>query len=339
MKFASTGGSRDISHGPPFLLDEERAWMDYSIILLRRKVMKKVYVLAVASTLCSSVLAQDKGANESKDYLKEAVRLEEKYSPDTTAGVSSWLGKYPMSFFTKTRSAKTVGKDRLSVTVKIQYWNWDLKCDAAGNYHSLPSGDSKRKTNLVFITKYGWAENHHIAVGVPVLFNDFDTGTTTNNSSRGLGNLFVFEKWNLIQETETIPAAAVDFWYYLPTGDGDRKLGSDDGAYKITVEISKAWKDFSLHFNPGYAWNETPDSNWSEINAGAWYTKFAKLWPGIEYNYFYKQGHGHSHDLIPGLLWKLPNDSAFKIGPVINLESTCPYRNRVGVVVKLSKKF
>ncbi len=300
--------------------------------------MRKCYVLVVALMLCSPVLAQDKGANESKDYLKEAVRLEEKNSPDTAGGVPSRLGKYPMSFFTKTRSAKTAGKDRLSVALKIQYWNWDLKCDAAGNYHSLPSGDSKRKTSLVFCTKYGWAENHHIAVGVPVLFNDFDTGTTTNNS-RGLGNIFVFEKWNLIQETETMPGVAVDFWYYLPTGDGDRKLGSDDGAYKITTEISKAWKDFSLHFNPIYAWNETPNSNWDEINAGTWYTKFAKLWPGMEYNYFHKQGYGQSHDLVPGLLWKLPNNSTFKIGCPINLESTCSYRCRVGVVVKLFKKF
>ena len=210
--------------------------MDYSIILLRGRVVKKMYVLSVALMLCSPVLAQDKRTNESKGYLKEAVRLEEKYSPDTAAGAPSWLGKYPMSFFAKTRSAKTVGKDRLSVALKIQYWNWDLKCDAAGNYHSLPSGDSKRKTSLVFCTKYGWAENHHIAVGVPVLFNDFDTGTTTNNS-RGLGNIFVFEKWNLIRETERFPAVAVDFWYYLPTGDGDRKLGSDDGAYKITIRL------------------------------------------------------------------------------------------------------
>jgi len=300
--------------------------------------MGKCYVLVVALMLCPPVLAQDKRTNESKDYLKEAVRLEKKYSPDTAGGAPSWLGKYPMSFFTKTRSAKTVGKDRLSVALKIQYWNWDLKCDAAGNYHSLPSGDSKRKTSFVFCTKYGWAENHHIAVGVPVLFNDFDTGTITNNS-RGLGNIFIFEKWNLIRETERFPAVAVDFWYYLPTGDGDRKLGSDDGAYKITAEVSKAWKDFSLHFNPGYAWNETPNSNWNEINAGAWYTKFAKLWPGMEYNYFYKQGYGQSHDLVPGLLWKLPNSSTFKIGCPINLESTCQYRSRVGVVVKLFKKF
>ena len=84
-----------------------------------------------------------------------------------------WLEKYCMSFFTKTRSAKTVGKGRLSVSLKIQHFDWDRVCGSDQEYHALPSTDSKRKLTTVFCAKYGWADRHHLALGIPFLFNNF----------------------------------------------------------------------------------------------------------------------------------------------------------------------
>jgi hypothetical protein len=249
-----------------------------------------------------------------------------------------WVGKYPMSFFTKTRTAKTVGKDHWSFAVKIQHFDWDEVEKSNGQYHSRPSGHSKRKLTTVYCTKYGWAEDHHIALGVPFFFNDFETGSSSNNS-KGLGNIFIFEKWNLVKETNDCPAVALDFWYYLPTGDSDRKLGSDDGAYKITGEVSKAWKDFSVHFNPGYLWNETDGADSSEVNAGVIFKTFPQLWPAFEYNYFWKDNAGRCHDLVPGVIWKFKKNWSFKVAVPISCDCTFKDRDRVGLVFKIFRRW
>ncbi|MEN8127524.1 MAG: transporter, partial [Planctomycetota bacterium] len=258
---------------------------------------------------------------------------------DAVEELNPWCGKYCMSFFTKTRTAKTIGKDHLSIALKMQYFDWDEKRDASGDYHSLPSGDKKRKLTNVFCAKYGWAKDHHIGLGVPMFFNDFDLGGTTNKSE-GVGNIFIFEKWNFLKETNTRPAMAVDFWYYLPTGDPDRKLGSDNGAYKITGEVSKAWKAFSLHLNPAYTFNETKKSDIDEINAGVIFTPTKNFWPAVEYNYYHAESKGHAHDIVPGFIWKFAKGAAsFKLGVVVNMDSTYTYRDEVGFVTKLFYRF
>lgn len=267
-----------------------------------------------------------------------AYTATEKSSSNAEGAIEPWIGKYPMSFFTKTRTAKTVGKGRLSVALKIQHFDWSEVKTSDGGYHSRPSGDSKRKLSTVFCTKYGWAEDHHIAVGVPIFFNDFDIGSKTNKSE-GVGNIFLFEKWNIIKETNNFPGVAIDFWYYLPTGDSKRKLGSDDGAYKVTTEISKAWKDFSVHFNPGYLWNETEGADSSEVNAGVIFKTYPQLWPAIEYNYFWKEKAGHCHDIVPGVIWKFKKDWSFKVGIPISCDCTFKNRDRVGIVTKLFFRF
>ncbi len=259
-------------------------------------------------------------------------------SPKTMAAddekKNPWVGNYCMSFFTKTRTAKVVGKNHLSVALKAQYFDWDQARGADGDYHRRAQGQSKQNWTTVLCTKYGWAENHHIVVGVPYLFNDFDLGASSNDS-RGFSNIFIFEKWNLIKETNKRPGVAVDFWYYTSSGDSERKLGSDDGSYKVTTEISKAWKDFSLHFNPGYTWGEDKDADIGEINAGLFLTPHPKIWPAVEYNYCNKEEKGRSHDIVPGMVWKFAKGASFKVGVPINLHSTMNDRDEIGIVFKL----
>lgn len=252
--------------------------------------------------------------------------------------VYSWCGKYCMSFWTRARSAKTVGKGHLSVALKAQYFNWTQVRGADDDYHGRTSGQEKRRLMTVLCSKYGWAENHHIAVGVPYWFNDFDIPGKTNDSE-GFANVFVFEKWNFIKETNHFPGVAVDFWYFFPSGDTDRKLGSDDGAYKITTQVSKAWKDFSLHFNPGYTWSEDKDAEMGEINAALLLKPHPRFWPGVEYNYIDKEHKGHRHDLVPGLIWKFAKGWSFKVGIPINLDSTFKDRDRVGLLLKIFRRW
>lgn len=256
---------------------------------------------------------------------------------DNNSDTYSWCNQYCMSFFTKTRTAKTVGKGRLSVALKVQSFDWDMAKGTDGDYHNRTSGQDKQRMIATLCTKYGWAENHHIAIGVPLWFNDFDTSTT--NKSEGLANIFIFEKWNLIKETNYFPAVAADFWYYFPSGDKDRKLGTDDGAYKITTEISKAWEHFSLHFNPGYTWSEDDDAEVGEINGGLIVKADPKFWPAVEYNYYQKEHSGHRHDIVPGIIWKFAPGWSFKVAAPVNIDSTFTDRDRVGIVMKLFHKW
>lgn len=249
-----------------------------------------------------------------------------------------WCGKYCMSFFTKTRSAKMVGTGHLSAAVKTQFFDWDEVENADGDYDDRTTGHAKRRITNTLCFKYGWAKNHHIAVGIPYWFNDFDIPGKENDHD-GFANVFVFEKWKVLSETNTLPAVAIDAWYYLPSGNSDKKLGTDDGSVKLTAEISKAWKYFSLHANPGYAWglDEAPDV--VEFNAAV-LTKPAKtLWPAVEYNYFEKKGAGHRHDLVPGVICKFAPGWSFKAGAVFNLDSTFKDRDELGLVLKLFKRW
>ncbi len=286
--------------------------------------MKRIVLMLLVSICACSVTAQSSESN-----LKSSGAGNSELYP--------WIGQYCMSFFTKARSAKTVGKDHLSVSLKVQHFDWNLVRGADDEYHGRPSGQSKRQLNMVLCTKYGWADDHHLAIGIPYLFNDYNL--TNPNDSQGLGNVFFFEKWNIIKESNNFPAIAFDFWYYLPNGDTDRKLGSDDSSYKITTEVSKAWKDFSLHFNPGYTWSEDKDIEVGEINAAILFTPYPDLWPAIEYNYYQKESSGHRNDIIPGFIWKFKKGWSFKAGVPVNLDSTFTDRDRLGIVMKIFRRW
>ncbi len=253
-------------------------------------------------------------------------------------GLNPWVGKYPMSLFTKTRSANTVGKGHLSASLKVQHFDWDEIRTTSGDYFSRPSPDTKRKLTSVLCMKYGWAENHHLALGIPYFFNDFDINGSVNDND-GFGNLFLFEKWKAIPETNTRPAVAFDAWVYLPTGDADRKLGNEDWAFKLTTEVSKACEHFSLHFNPGYTWGEDSDVRTGEINLGAIWNLHKNFTPAIEYNYTDKKDIGRCHDLVPGFIWKFAKGWSFKLAAVINVDTTLPEKDAVGVVGKLFYKW
>jgi len=286
--------------------------------------MKKIVLILLVSIFTCAVTTQDSQAKQTG-------------SEQGNSELYPWCGQYCMSFLTKARSAKTVGKGHISVSLKVQHFDWNLVRGIDDKYHGRPSGQSKRQLSMVLCTKYGWADDHHLAIGIPYLFNDYNL--TNPNDSRGLSNVFFFEKWNIIKESNNYPAVAVDFWYYLPNGDTERKIGSDDSSYKITTEISKAWKDFSLHFNPGYTWSEDKDIEVTEINGAILFTPYPDLWPIVEYNYYQKEHSGHRNDIIPGIIWKFKKGWSFKAGVPINIDSTFTDRDRVGVVVKLFRRW
>jgi len=241
-----------------------------------------------------------------------------------------------MSFVSRTRTAKTVGKGRLSVSLKVQHLDCDERRNQQDEYHEL-RGDEKfeRVTNTLSV-KFGWARRHHLGVKASHFWNDIDVGGV-DVSNTGVGNVAVFEKWNCIGETVFTPAVAVDAWYVFGTGKTDRKLGSSHSSGKLTAELSKTWRRFSVHLNPGCVLREGPDKR--ELNAALMVTPGKTLWPALEYNYESTSGKGRSCDLVPCFLWKFRPGACWKLGCILNLDATMGYRDRVGFVTKLSYTF
>jgi len=183
--------------------------------------------LAVLMILCLGTGAQG----------ETLTTLVTKQSVSSTDKEQCTLSGCCMSFVTKTRTAKTVGKERLCLSLKVQEVDYHEKLDAQDEYHDLHGNDKYQRLSATFSAKYGWARNHHLCLSVPVMLNDIDMGGTDIRNS-GLGNVAVAEKWNFIEETARIPAVAVDVWYIFATGDSQKKLGSSDPAYKAKQPLA-----------------------------------------------------------------------------------------------------
>lgn len=251
--------------------------------------------------------------------------------------IPPWVGKYPMSMFTRTRTARTVGKGKLSLAVKLQSVNCDeiLQNDC---YEDLSDTDRFEQLKSVLTAKYGWMENSHVALGIPYLWTDFES-PTTDIDSNGIANVFIFNKWRVLRETEVLPAVAFDVWYYFDSGDSEEKLGSSDDSTKLAFQVSKAWKRFNLHLNPAYRWNLDEGCDILEVNVGSYCNINKSMKLGIEYNFTDKEEKGRCHELVPGILLKPSKTSSIKLGAVINVDSDMKYKDDLGVVLKLFKKF
>ena len=284
--------------------------------------------------LSTGLFADRAPAQETKvDALAAAAPAAKKTPPDPYP----WLNKYPMSFFTKTRTAKLVGKGHLSLCLKFQTFDYDER-RVSGQYQGFAPDESFRRFCNTFVAKYGWAKDHHIVVGVPYMWSDYHIGGRHMETNH-VGNVFLFEKWNPIKETLTCPAVSFDTWVYLPTGNSTEKCGCDDTSVKFTTEISKAWPEFSLHFNPGYTINCGMGPDCLEINAALLFQHWKKFWPGVEYNYLYRVDTDECHDIVPGVIWKYTKGASFKIGAVLNASSTASFRDDVGMVMKVFYRF
>ena len=241
-----------------------------------------------------------------------------------------------MSLVTKTRTARTVGKGRLCLSLKLQHTDFDERLDAAEEYGDLAGDDLYQRSAATVTAKFGWARYHHIGLGAPLFWNDIRSGEKEIRSN-GVGNAYVFEKWNCVPEGDRCPGVAIDAWYHFSTGDSHRKLGSSDASGRITAEVSKTWPRFSLHLNPGYRVRRGPDAR--ELNAAVLFTPTKRFWPAVEYNFASVRDGARSHDVVPCFVWKFFPKACWKLGLVFRVDGDTTYRDRLGLVTKLSYTF
>jgi len=257
---------------------------------------------------------------------------------DAPAKPNTVYGKYPMSLLRRCRSAKTVGKNHLSVAVKFEYYdNDDIMVD--GSYTDLESPNKFEKLIAVPCAKYGYADSAHIAVGMPYIWTDLVSSKSDIDDDH-IGNIFLFHKWNCVRESANMPGIALDVWYYFDTGKPASKAGTDTDSVKFTTEISKAWKWADVHLNPGYRIDMGGGNDVVEINAGTYLRLTKPVRPCIEYNYLHTERKGECHDILPGFLWIIkPGHITLKAGAIVNLDSDMTYRDEVGGVLKIFGRY
>lgn len=255
---------------------------------------------------------------------------------DTADPYAFCCGKYPIGMFLRARTAKTLPQGRLALCLKTVYFGADKVRNAAGGYDSI-IGENEKTTNAL-VARYGIIDNHQVGTCIPYVWNNFSTGGVDTDSD-GLANILVFYKWRILEETVTIPAVAVDAGYYFANGNTSRKLGNDDYAWRIGAIASKALPAFSVHLEALQVFTEGRSADRFEGNAAVVLGPEWGVQPGLEYNYTYKESSGLSHDLVPGVAFKLPAGFCIKAAAIINLDTTMKYKDDLGFVVKISRCF
>jgi hypothetical protein len=252
------------------------------------------------------------------------------------ADQSGCCGKYPMSIFRTIKTAKVMPVGGFHACVKGVYYEADEKLDAAGHHHSFSGENEKLTASLVL--RYGWLDGHHVGLVVPHVSNNFSVGATDVDSN-GLGNVAVFDKWNFLKETDTLPGLAAELRYIAPSGDTARKLGTDDYSWRAALIASKAWPLVNVHANVAQTTVEGRDADKFEAMCAVVSNMHPKIQPAIEYDYTYTNSKGKSHDLVPGVIWKFCPGWCLKTAAVINLDSTTTYRDKAGVIASVSRSF
>ena len=248
-----------------------------------------------------------------------------------------WVGGYPVSMFRRLRTARTVSPRHLLLSLKTEWTDAERVRGDAG-YRPLQSGESFQRWLTVLTAKYGLTRNHQLAVGIPYMGIDMASPSARIDSD-GLGDVFAFAKWRCVDETRSLPAIALDAWYYVGTGNAAMKRASGKDWVKASAEVSKAWKRVNLHLMPGYNWCPADGDETWDMNVGAMSKLGRKVIGGVEYNYLNKGTKGDSHDIVPGVIWKFAKGASAKVGVIFNADSSMTYKDSVSAVSKLSYCF
>lgn len=110
------------------------------------------------------------------------------------------------------------------------------------------SGNSFSETEIAFTQEWPlFSQKHQISYTVPILFVG-GSGATIE----GIGDIALHYRYQLLSESDKLPAFAPRFSVILPTGNEDNGLGSGVIGYQINLPVSKKFlKAWHAHFNLG----------------------------------------------------------------------------------------
>jgi hypothetical protein len=154
-----------------------------------------------------------------------------------------------------TWTAPMVGKGVLVVQPIAIYTKTRGSFNDDGNYEALPSGDKKSQIQQQFFAQYGITDKWEFDAQI-VFQENYITSGGSKGHDQGVGDSYIFTRYELFEETERIPEVAGLLQLKIPTGkyqhaDPD-KQGADltgTGSWDpgVGILLTKKFKPFVFH--------------------------------------------------------------------------------------------
>lgn len=124
-------------------------------------------------------------------------------------------------------------------------------------YQQTLTADGRSGVVPAFEFNYGVYKNVQLHLVVPVAF----TSPSGMSTARGYGDTELGVKWQLNEETETMPMLGVFPLVEIATGNADQGLGSGHTQVFIPLWAQKKWGDFQTYGGGGYWINNSGGDN------------------------------------------------------------------------------
>ncbi|MGH7798624.1 MAG: transporter [Candidatus Binatia bacterium] len=123
-----------------------------------------------------------------------------------------------------------------------------------GLSHARPVGGGREQAWPVMTLAYGVIERFEIGLGIQRVNNDGRGEAPV----KGFEDLHIATKFNIIEETEALPAAAFSLDVSLPTANRAKGLSTGNSDQAFTLILSKGYAPGGLHLNLGYLLVRSP---------------------------------------------------------------------------------
>jgi len=116
------------------------------------------------------------------------------------------------------------------------------------NWDYLKGQDSGKDSVFLFVPIVGVTENLELSAEIPYQFRyPYDA-----ENENGIGDVNLVAKYQIVKETEKIPAVALKGLFKTNSGNSDRGLGSGDRDYGLFAAVSKTIGKYTIHGMFGY---------------------------------------------------------------------------------------
>ena len=123
-------------------------------------------------------------------------------------------------------------------------------------YQQTLAAEGRTGVLPAFEFNYGVYENVQLHLVAPAAFST----PSGLGATRGYGDTELGVKWQLNEESETMPMVGIFPLVELPTGNSDKGLGNGHTQVFIPVWLQKKWGDFQTYGGGGYWINNGADN-------------------------------------------------------------------------------
>ena len=164
------------------------------------------------------------------------------WAPSSAGPVTTW-------------TAPLVGKGKLAVQPFAVYTHTRGSFDVDGRYHSLPTGEKKAQFQQQIFAQYGITDKWEFDAQT-VYQENYATDDGVKTHSRGMGDSFLFTRYELAEEKGWMPEATGLLQLKMPTGKYQHledeisetdAMGTGSWDPGIGINLTKKFKPFLVH--------------------------------------------------------------------------------------------